>query len=583
LGVTVSVTPDVSAQQQRAWVGTVESRLRKLAGRLSSVPALRRVRLMPAKFDEDALSTTWSVGYDYCHSPNARGQATKSLWRPDALESDVPASSDTVRLAIDDAVSSFVQTDCYAVAAAAHHGTCGPDNAMSTRCRVEVSSVSPCDALPDCELQHVGGRAGAKAAWTQYTSAKQQEFLSVDAVLQLQVAKLLPSKELLESSCKSARTCRVGGPPRETTAPLAPLVVIDGMNVARHGHEAFNEGERRQPVGGEPPQGSARAILRAASWCLSIGFRVDVILPEWALYGRAGFRGRLAESELLEPLMLNKQLHLSPARFDDDQFILNAAQNERASSVAVLSNDLYRDHCESGRVEKQWLQSRLLGFLFTADEIVVVPRRPASPKAMLGAAARCLPSSRPLCAQRRTALPSVVVDGLDVARSRSFNAASDAHRGSARAIVRAIEWFRARGFVDIAVILPQWAVEPPRDHTVAEPKTIFDRELLSTCPHIALSPSGYDCDEFIRKVALQQGSVVVSNDGRLLNVPQCAATTSWLVQHRIQFRFDEREFHAFDQHGRLLPVAQKRRTSRTCEPDAKRLRCALSELNRRHA
>ena len=79
---------------------------------------------------------------------------------------------------------------------------------------------------------------------------------------------------------------------------------------------------------------------------------MHAILPRWALNGGPG--KCLAEPELLSPFV-RASLHLSPSGVDEDGFLLRLAQDRDA---LLLSNDLYRDHIESGLVSREWVAAR---------------------------------------------------------------------------------------------------------------------------------------------------------------------------------------------------------------------------------
>ena len=130
-----------------------------------------------------------------------------------------------------------------------------------------------------------------------------------------------------------------------------PVVVIDALNVARfHAHDTHHA------------VGSARRVAAAIAH-FTATHEVHAILPEWAMRGRR----RLSEAELLEPL-LHRQLHLSPAGSNDDEFVLRFALRRKAK---VLTNDLLRDHIESGLVTREWASSCRVAFMFIGDDIVV--------------------------------------------------------------------------------------------------------------------------------------------------------------------------------------------------------------------
>ena len=95
-----------------------------------------------------------------------------------------------------------------------------------------------------------------------------------------------------------------------------------------------------------------------------------------------------------------------------------------------------------------------------------------------------------------TAQHEVVIDGLNVARDRSFstdNARCSA--GSAVAIALAIEHFRKRNN-RVHVILPYWAIDKRSSSKLSESDRL-DEYMRSPLKIIHLAPSGADEDDFI--------------------------------------------------------------------------------------
>ena len=92
---------------------------------------------------------------------------------------------------------------------------------------------------------------------------------------------------------------------------------------------------------------------------------MHAILPRWALNGGPG--KCLAEPELLSPFV-RASLHLSPSGVDEDGFLLRLAQDRDA---LLLSNDLYRDHIESGLVSREWVAAHRLPYMFVHGSLMI--------------------------------------------------------------------------------------------------------------------------------------------------------------------------------------------------------------------
>lgn len=72
---------------------------------------------------------------------------------------------------------------------------------------------------------------------------------------------------------------------------------------------------------------------------------------------------------------LFKQLFISPAGVDCDDFILRVAFEQDA---LVLSNDLYRDHIARGAVTREWVRERRVSFMFVNGQLLVLGETPSA-------------------------------------------------------------------------------------------------------------------------------------------------------------------------------------------------------------
>lgn len=143
-------------------------------------------------------------------------------------------------------------------------------------------------------------------------------------------------------------------------------VVIDALNVAR---------DRSFPEHADGHGGSAIALQRAIDHFLQLGRSVYAIMPAWALDGgtQRRERSKLAHVEVLQPY-LHKQLHISPAGVDCDDFILRVAMDQDA---LVLTNDLFRDHIARGVVSREWVRERRVSYMFVNGQLLVLGEPPS--------------------------------------------------------------------------------------------------------------------------------------------------------------------------------------------------------------
>ena len=114
---------------------------------------------------------------------------------------------------------------------------------------------------------------------------------------------------------------------------------------------------------GIPP--SARPLVLAIRHYERSGYRVHVILPEWAYYGGKDCNRAVLNAALLDPFVRDGLVSFSPAYTDDDQFCLMFARQR--SYVSVLSNDNYRSHIAKGLVTSEWCRRNVIKYMFVAD------------------------------------------------------------------------------------------------------------------------------------------------------------------------------------------------------------------------
>ena len=77
------------------------------------------------------------------------------------------------------------------------------------------------------------------------------------------------------------------------------------------------------------------------------------------------------EYELLLPYQhgAEKHLMLTPSGADDDRFILQFAQNRISAGedVLIVSNDHYRDHIDSGMIDKAFMDKYAVKFMWARN------------------------------------------------------------------------------------------------------------------------------------------------------------------------------------------------------------------------
>ena len=151
-------------------------------------------------------------------------------------------------------------------------------------------------------------------------------------------------------------------------------VIIDGLNVARsysvgfccpaHHNYRFIEGR-----GKPPPCGTA--IKLAMDYFLRKGYRVEAFVPEWVMSGGKRRDMYAHEYELLLPYQHGAEKHLmvTPSGADDDRFILQFAQGRisEGEDVLIVSNDHYRDHIDSGMIDKAFMEKHAVKFMWARN------------------------------------------------------------------------------------------------------------------------------------------------------------------------------------------------------------------------
>lgn len=148
------------------------------------------------------------------------------------------------------------------------------------------------------------------------------------------------------------------------------LVVIDAMNVGRDAN--FRDPRAgidiaRDPSGRSRKPVFARAIATAIEYYVTRGFKVRAFMPEWCLSGGRDGNMHAVEYELLYPYRDQRVLVLTPARMDDDAWIIDEAQ--RVEGSLILTNDHMQQHVDRGTITAAWRDRHIVKFCFVENEL----------------------------------------------------------------------------------------------------------------------------------------------------------------------------------------------------------------------
>jgi hypothetical protein len=143
--------------------------------------------------------------------------------------------------------------------------------------------------------------------------------------------------------------------PRRLPPPAPSTILIDGMNLCHAVH-------------GAPP--SARPLVRAIRHYESNGYKVHVVLPEWAYYGGKDRMRQVMDASMLTPFVRDGVVSFAPAYTDDDLFCLRFARDR--PHIKVLSNDHYETHVRSGLVSHEWRSSHVIKYMFLDSVFVAI-------------------------------------------------------------------------------------------------------------------------------------------------------------------------------------------------------------------
>ena len=111
---------------------------------------------------------------------------------------------------------------------------------------------------------------------------------------------------------------------------------------------------------------SARPLVQAIRCYRDKGYKVFVVLPEWAYHGGKDGKRAVEDAMELKPWVEDKTVDMAPAYEDDDLFLFKYAQ-EHEKSARVLSNDHFEDHVRDAVVTRDWLNEHTVKYMFMGD------------------------------------------------------------------------------------------------------------------------------------------------------------------------------------------------------------------------
>lgn len=126
------------------------------------------------------------------------------------------------------------------------------------------------------------------------------------------------------------------------------MVLIDGMNLCHS-----NQGSTTPAAG---------RLTKAIDHFEGGGYKVHVVLPEWAYHGGKDGTRRVADASSLDPYVQKHIVHFAPAYTDDDLFLLKFARDR--PNVRILSNDHFQTHVRTGVVSEEWRAKATVKYMF---------------------------------------------------------------------------------------------------------------------------------------------------------------------------------------------------------------------------
>ena len=143
-------------------------------------------------------------------------------------------------------------------------------------------------------------------------------------------------------------------------------VAIDGMNIGMNMN--FRDPACPRDAAGRAARSvSSLAILKAIEHYETLGHPVMTFLPEWCVDGGRDGTRHAQQHELLWPLMNRGILVLTPARMDDDNWLLDHAK--RTADCKILTNDHLESHITRGKVTAMWRDQHVIKFCFVHNEL----------------------------------------------------------------------------------------------------------------------------------------------------------------------------------------------------------------------
>ena len=252
----------------------------------------------------------------------------------------------------------------------------------------DLPPQSPSDPLsPPGRLSSGGGLGSGPSSSTPSSTLAADEQLahrlaSGQQTMQededLQLARQLHSIEL--ERLNGGATARAIDP-QPAGAPVSSrnaVIVIDGMNVMRnkgvidtayHGEagRAYDALRAADLTLANQKVAHAVALVAAIEHIRKAGFDALAFVPDWVIDGGRANNRHAFGHQLLQQYIDTGVLSTTPARCDDDKFVLKYAMAQQFRSGRhhyVLTNDNFRDHVANGKVTKAWVDSSVLKFSF---------------------------------------------------------------------------------------------------------------------------------------------------------------------------------------------------------------------------
>jgi len=155
--------------------------------------------------------------------------------------------------------------------------------------------------------------------------------------------------------------------PRFGQTPLGVVYVLDALNILKHRNDEQ-----------KPSDFNWTQLLAAGSYYKQRGKQVFAFIPRTREWNPCDPNVKRLTEEIgsdfivrCPPGISDDKFMITFARDLEDEFNKNRMQNSRESIkpviVRIVTNDLFRDHCE---VDKMWVQEHTMKFAFAGGRFV---------------------------------------------------------------------------------------------------------------------------------------------------------------------------------------------------------------------